>query len=61
MTICNKCTYLWRSGTKWYCNSPYNVKFSKNKKECKSFKKGENAKKFMKKGGRNTTWNPKRK
>ena len=57
MTICNKCVHLWKRSNKFYCTlssfpANYNVAYSKSKKECKCFEKGENVRQFFSKSNK---------
>lgn len=52
-SICKKCKHCWSNAGKLYCNSFKNVKYSKNKKQCKHFEVGTNYKRFRKLNGSN--------
>jgi hypothetical protein len=55
--ICNKCKNLWQRLGKNYCIKGAcggKCKYSKTKKQCDSFEKGENIKKYL--GGSNGWW-----
>lgn len=45
-TICSKCCHRWSRGGKLYCMISHlsGVQYSSNKKECPSFKEGQNDK-----------------
>lgn len=57
--ICDKCSHLWQRLGKNYCRVFKNCKYSKTKKECPYFKKGENIKKYL--GSSNGWWKKKNK
>ena len=46
-SICHDCEKCWIIGNKFYCNTTdKTIQYSKNKKQCKSYEKGMNYKKF---------------
>lgn len=54
-SICNNCKHLWQRLGKNYCNKPIHLskgsscKYSKTKKQCPCYEKGENIKKWLNK------------
>lgn len=59
-SICNQCRHLWQRLGKNYCNQPIYLdkgttcKYSKTKKQCPCFEKGNNIKKWL--GKSNDFW-----
>ena len=53
-SICDKCMYRWSSGGKLFCTHSNfgKCQYSKNKKECDSFKEGKNDKFWRGKDGK---------
>lgn len=61
-TICDSCKHMWKRLGKNYCNKPIylekgnSCKYSKTKKQCPCYEKGENIKKYISKSN---SWNRK--
>lgn len=57
MSLCDSCKYRWSNSGKLYCTISqfYKCNYSKRKKGCPSYEKGQNDKYFRGKQGKNRT------